>query len=236
MEQTAQIAVEGTAFHFDRLFDYRVPPEFVGKVTPGVRVLVPFGRGNRKIQGLVFQVSPVAQPDLKPVLGVLDAEPVIDGEGFRIIEFLAETTFCSYYDAMKCLLPAGLDGVLQEEFRLKRAPDAEEESRLSKEEQEVLAAVSEAESQKEVNRYFSEGDTVSRKKAARRLTEMGIFCCSNQVKAKGRAKTVRMVALAEERPQISLTAKQRKWSGFWKPQGPWGKRTPLIGRASGKGF
>lgn len=84
MEQTAQIAVEGTAFHFDRLFDYRVPPEFVGKVTPGVRVLVPFGRGNRKIQGLVFQVSPVAQPDLKPVLGVLDAEPVIDGEGFRL--------------------------------------------------------------------------------------------------------------------------------------------------------
>ena len=224
MEQTAQIAVEGTAFHFDRLFDYRVPPEFVGKAVPGVRVLVPFGRGNRKIQGLVFRVSPAAQPELKPVLGVLDPAPVIDEEGFRIIEFLAETTFCSYYDAMKCLLPAGLDGVLQEEFRLKRVPDADEEGRLSREEQEVLAAVSAAGSQREVNRYFSEGDTVSRKKAARRLTEMGIFSCSDQMKSKGRAKTVRMVALAEERPPVSLTAKQKEVVRVLEAAGPLGEK------------
>lgn len=210
MEQTAQIAVEGTAFHFDRLFDYRIPPELADKIKPGIRVLVPFGRGNRKIQGLVFYVLPSATPETKPILAVLDSEPVVDAEGFRIIEFLAETTFCSYYDALKCILPAGLEGIAQEEFRLVRFPTAEEEKQLTSEERAVLDEVSHADSQREVNRFFSEGDVDARKKAARKLTELGFLACFDSVKTKSRAKTLRMVALSENGPDISLTAKQKE--------------------------
>ncbi len=210
MEQTAQIAVEGTAFHFDRLFDYRIPPEFADKIKPGIRVLVPFGRGNRKIQGLVFYVLPSATPETKPILAVLDSEPVVDAEGFRIIKFLAETTFCSYYDALKCILPAGLEGIAQEEFRLVRFPTAEEEKQLTLEERAVLDEVSHADSQREVNRFFAEGDVDARKKVARKLTELGFLACFDSVKTKSRAKTLRMVALSENGPDISLTAKQKE--------------------------
>lgn len=220
MEQTAQIAVEGTAFHFDRLFDYQVPPALVGKIMPGMRVLVPFGRGNRKIQGLVFHVLPSASPGTKPILAVLDSEPVLDAEGFRIVEFLAETTFCSYYDALKCILPAGLDGVAQEEFRLVRFPSPEEEGQLSPDEWTVLRAVGEADSQREVNRFFSEGDAETRRKTARRLTELGFFSCSDTVKTRSRGRTVRMVELVDNRPDLSLTAKQKEVVRVLEESGP----------------
>ena len=224
MEQTAQIAVEGTAFHFDRLFDYRVPPELSGRVRRGVRVLVPFGKGNRKIQGLVFRTAEAEEAGRKPVLAVLDEEPVIGEEGFRIVEFLAETTFCSYYDALKCLLPAGLDHVVREEFRLVRMPEPEELELLSPEERLVLEAVSAASSQREINRFFSEEDVLSREKAARSLTERGIFTCTDLLKPRVRAKTVRMVRLSGKEPLPALTPKQREVVRVLRENGPLGEK------------
>ena len=56
---TAKIAVENTLYAFDRLFSYELPKELSGRVLPGVRVIVPFGRGNTKRVGLVFEISEI---------------------------------------------------------------------------------------------------------------------------------------------------------------------------------
>ena len=122
MELVAEVAVENALFYFDRLFSYRIPAALQGQAFRGVRVLVPFGRGNRKVQGLVFGVKE-AEPErpLKPLLAVIDREPVLNEEGFRILSFLVDTTFCSYYDALKCILPAGLNVTPAEEFRMVRS-------------------------------------------------------------------------------------------------------------------
>lgn len=213
MQQIAEIAVEGTAFHFDRLYRYEIPPEFAGRVQRGMRVLVPFGRGNRKLQGLVFSVFEGEEsPRFKPVLAVIDENPVIGEEAFRIIAYMADTTFCSCYDALKCILPAGLNGVVMEEYRLVRIPSDEEAIRLSEEEREALSAVSSAESQQQVNHYFAEGDTIARRKAARQLTEKGIFTCTDLVRARMGSKTEKMVRLAPDYDPdaISLTPKQKE--------------------------
>ncbi len=53
----AQVAVENTVYHFDKLFTYRVPLSLREQLKPGVRVSVPFGSGNRKRVGLVFSLS-----------------------------------------------------------------------------------------------------------------------------------------------------------------------------------
>ena len=50
---TAEIALEGASFSFDRLYTYTVPPVLFGSALPGCRVLVPFGRGNTKKQGII---------------------------------------------------------------------------------------------------------------------------------------------------------------------------------------
>ena len=72
MELVAEVAVESALFYFDRLFSYRIPAEIRQQIRRGVRVLVPFGRGNRKVQGLVFSIKQEdADRQLKSILAVL---------------------------------------------------------------------------------------------------------------------------------------------------------------------
>lgn len=58
MTEAVQAAVEGTAYSFDALFTYLVPEELCGRISAGMRVVVPFGRGNRSRIALVFAVEP----------------------------------------------------------------------------------------------------------------------------------------------------------------------------------
>ena len=53
----AEIALEGTAFAYDRLYTYTVPAVLKTAALPGCRVLVPFGRGNLKKQGVIFKLK-----------------------------------------------------------------------------------------------------------------------------------------------------------------------------------
>ena len=53
----AAVAVEKTALHFDKLFDYRVTDEHTAVLQPGMRVLIPFGASNSRRQGMVLAVS-----------------------------------------------------------------------------------------------------------------------------------------------------------------------------------
>ena len=50
----ARVAIEKSTVRFDKLFDYAVPEELAERLQPGCRVIVPFGRGNQKMQALVF--------------------------------------------------------------------------------------------------------------------------------------------------------------------------------------
>ena len=55
----AGVAVENTVYHFDKIFDYVIPAEFIDYALVGSRVCVPFGRGNNKRQAMVMYVKPV---------------------------------------------------------------------------------------------------------------------------------------------------------------------------------
>ncbi len=108
---TASVAVENTAYSFDKLFDYLIPESLADKVRAGCRVLVGFGRGSRKRQGFVFAVSEDFCDDgikLKPVLEVLDEEPVLTKEMLELASFVADRTFCTLFDAARSFLPSGI--------------------------------------------------------------------------------------------------------------------------------
>ena len=105
----AKIAVAAATYWVDRPFDYRIPPALTEKVVPGVRVVVPFGSGNRRTEGIVLSLG-TAQPGirLKSIASVLDAEPVLSPEMIRLALWLRERYFCTVYDAVHAMLPAGL--------------------------------------------------------------------------------------------------------------------------------
>ena len=108
-ERVAKIAVSAATYWIDKPYDYRIPEELADRVKPGVRVYVPFARGNRRSEGIVLALSDSSGYDkLKAILSVLDAEPVLGEEQIRLALFMRDRFFCTVYDAVKAMLPAGL--------------------------------------------------------------------------------------------------------------------------------
>ncbi len=105
----AKIAVSAATYWIDRPYDYLVPEEFGDRVQPGMRVSVPFSRGNRQTEGVVLAMADGSKYEtLKPILAVLDDKPVLTEQQLRLALFMRERFFCTVYDAVKAILPAGL--------------------------------------------------------------------------------------------------------------------------------
>lgn len=108
MNQLALVALQGATLEFDKLYTYVIPPDLFSKAKAGCRVLVPFGRGNRKRQGMIFAVSEGDVKGLKSIYSLIDDTPILNSEMLSVCRFLNERTFCTYYDAIHAVLPAGL--------------------------------------------------------------------------------------------------------------------------------
>ncbi len=102
----ASVAVSAAVYAIDKPYSYRIPDEYA--VEPGMRVLIPFGRGNRRCEGVVLSVSAEESKGLKAITAVLDEQPVLTQEFLRMAAFVRERYFCTFYDAIKAMLPAGL--------------------------------------------------------------------------------------------------------------------------------
>lgn len=143
-EQTlliAQVAVEKTAYHFDRLFSYIIPQTLVRKVAVGSRVLVPFAKGNRARQGFVLRLAAAAgETQLKEISCVLDEQPILTAELAQLALFIREHCFCTYYDAVKAMLPAGIQYKITPLYSVNTHAQPEERlNSLSQQECAVLA-------------------------------------------------------------------------------------------------
>lgn len=104
----AKIAVSAATYWLDKPYDYLIPEALLGKVKPGVRVTVPFSRGNRRSEGIVLGVSDRSDFDkLKPIESVLDNDPVLTPSQIRLALWMHDRFFCTVYDAVKTILPAG---------------------------------------------------------------------------------------------------------------------------------
>ena len=101
-----KIAVSAASFCLDKPYSYRIPEEM--ELRPGHRVQLPFGRGNRPCEGIVLSVEPGDGEGLKPVARCLDEEPLLCGWQLRLAAFMRERYFCTFYDAVRAMLPAGL--------------------------------------------------------------------------------------------------------------------------------
>ncbi len=102
----AKIAVDAANFAIDKPYSYAIP--FGMTLTPGMRVQLPFGRSNRRTEGVVLAVSEGDPTGLKPVDRCLDDAPLLSDTMLRLAAFLRERYFCTFYDAIRAMLPAGL--------------------------------------------------------------------------------------------------------------------------------
>ena len=115
----AKVAVSKAVYAIDKPYDYLVPAALEDRLRPGMRVLVPFGAGNRGSDGIVLALhQQESGGGLKAVTAALDEEPVLDRHGLQMALWMRERYFCTVYDAVKAMLPAGLYYALRDCVKL----------------------------------------------------------------------------------------------------------------------
>lgn len=115
----AKIAVAAATFAIDKPYSYCVPPELEEDLMPGMRVLVPFGQGNKRSEGIVLAISQQAEASkLKSIFTLLDERPVLDECGIKLALWLRERYFSTLYTAVLTMLPTGLWYTLRDRYRI----------------------------------------------------------------------------------------------------------------------
>lgn len=119
MLKIAKVAVEGTLYHFDMEFDYIIPENIDTNNLVGSRVLVPFGLGNKKKHGVVFEVvSGKLDEKIKPIYAVLDKAPLLSVEMISLARWMKRRYYCTLFDAVKTMLPSGINRKLVNYYKL----------------------------------------------------------------------------------------------------------------------
>ena len=135
------VAVERTAFCYDRPFHYSVPPALGRRLAPGCRVVIPFGGGRQTRLGVVLAVSstPPDAPKIKSVSRLLDDEPLLPADLVELIPVVKERCFCTLYEAYRAMVPVGLRHAMHALYSALSPEDTPPEDLLDEDERRLLA-------------------------------------------------------------------------------------------------
>ncbi len=220
-ERVAQVAVAGTAYHFDKLFDYAVPDALMESAQAGCRVLVPFGGGNRRRQGMIIGLRNNAEVErIKPIAAVLDEAPLLREEMLSLVQFLHDRTFCTYFDAAKAMLPAGISLRMADRYAPTKALLAADDGTLEDGERAVAGVLCAARGPVEREKLIKALSLSPESDLLERMTGKGLVTCESDPIRRISDATIRMVRLcAEEFSDQKLTQKQRAACEFLQEAG-----------------
>ena len=123
-DQICAVAVDAATYAIDKLYSYRVPDELREQVLIGTRVLVPFGFGNKRAEAVVLAFREDAGGmKLKPIIEVLDDTPILTAPQLKLAAWMRERLYCTFFDCVRIMLPAGLWFKRNETYTL--SPDAD---------------------------------------------------------------------------------------------------------------
>ena len=197
------VAVCAASYSFDQLFSYVA----TRRVDAGCRVIVPFGKGNTKRVGIVLSCAKQERTDLqlKSILSVVDEQPILSAEMLDLVFWLKEMTFCTYYDAVRTILPAGMQVQLVETIT---PAETLPETPLTEEEEHLFFCLKNAKTKAEFRRILADTDSKG-KKVVDALVEKGFLHRSETVKEKthGQAgiRMLRMAVSSAQMPRITQT-------------------------------
>ena len=207
-----RIAVEQATFSFDKLYSYLWPSE-LGDAQVGVRVLVPFGGGNRTRQGLVMEIAEQNETaGLKSISSVMDSEPLLNDEMLQLARFMQERTFCTLFDAVRSMVPTGL--YMQIKTVLRPAADISPDvlETLTPNERQILAFVSKCPGGADKESLLSRLGIEASSLALPRLLKLGVLVATDEgFRHTGDAtiRTARLLPQADDVPAPKLTDKQQ---------------------------
>lgn len=214
MYRVAKIAVDKAAFHFDKLFSYIIPEEMSEKAAEGMRVVVPFGSSNRKRQGIIVEICEET-PDvpLKPISEILDKKPMVSKELIDLSEYLADTSYVTRYEAIKAMLPSGINYDFKFTYAYNKEFDLEN-VKLSDVEKSIVLYLKDKDNFESENRLVDEFN-LNGVAILKKLVKVGALMSNESVKRRIGDKTLMMTRLAvsDDEAEVlmgKLTEKQKK--------------------------
>ena len=89
----------------EKTFDYLVPENMKNMIQIGKRVLVPFG--NQKLEGFIINIKQESEYDLKPIIKVIDEEPILTDELLKLGKEISDDIVCNLIKIYQAMLPVG---------------------------------------------------------------------------------------------------------------------------------
>lgn len=203
----ASVAVDRCLYPFDKLYDYIVPYGLEGSVSVGQLVTVPFGRGNKKRVALVYGLErkECDFSKLKPIADVSQNGITLNDEQLELSVWLKENTFCTYFDAVRTILPPGLNFSICASYLLN--DEKTDKSVLSSEELAVLEELEKVKSEKKLSQMISGIESSEESGAVDGLKAKGFIITNEEMKRRIGDETQQMVRLAEDFEQNDRAAK-----------------------------
>ena len=205
-EMYADVAV---ALAVPHLYTYRVPEEFRAEIAVGKRALIPFGRKYQT--GYVVRLADSAErEELKDLLDVLDAAPILTEPILRLTKWIAEYYFCAWGMAIKAALPAGIETVHAVTIRLNADGLAQPQTALFEDDLPSVAGKTQRAILKTLREHAALSLQDLQKKIGKKslhsalhlLEQRGLICVEESAKAgKTGAKSMQHVVLAEPQAQ-----------------------------------
>lgn len=201
----AKIALSEVSFDFDKLYSYVIPPHLIKSAKEGKRVLVPFGKGNRNKQGIIFEIVNENSQNLKSIISLIDEEPVLNKEMLLLAKHMHESVFCTYYDAVHSMLPTGINYKIIDFYSIN--PDFDCENLTDETEKAVFCYLkNKGETAKEdLVKNFSITD-----EQLALLTKKTALIKNSDTKRKVADATQKWVRLTSQQIEIKLTARQQE--------------------------
>lgn len=212
-----RVYVEKTTINFDKQFSYSVPFDLCEKVFVGQRVLVPFGKGNKKRQAIISEIyREETGAKLKPIFEIIDETPLVTDEMVSLANFVADRTFCTFYEALRPMLPIGVNVSVVKSYVLKKEYEKIDLDTLDENEKIIVQCLNNAKNPVKEKRLF-EILGVSNPKVFDSLQSLGVIeSIESAVRRVGDA-SVKMVTLPDgfdEDDNMKLTLKQKQVAAF----------------------
>ena len=204
----AGVAVENTAYHFDKLYDYIIPESVKDHAAPGCRVMISFGRGSVR-QGMIMELHKVTdKTGLKTISELLDREPVLTDELVRLAVSMKERCFCTLFEACKTMLPAGLSLRIMYSYGLSDKASATDEALLSDAEAQIVTYLRSRKTQVRSDRLLKNLGLIEDEPLVK-LYKKGILTRTEVTKKRIQDLSVKMVRLLDDTENRRYTDSQK---------------------------
>ena len=192
-----KVAVSAAPYSIDKPYSYLVPESLAAAAVPGVRVMVPFGRGNKESEGLILaRVQEPKLPGSKAIRQILDPEPVLDKAGIDLALWMRGRYFCTVFEAVKTILPAGLWYGLREIWSLAMEPETARSAAVGIPGAWQVLDLLEKQGGKADIRVLRDALGDGAEKPLKAMKKAEILACETDAKRKISDKSHRMVELA----------------------------------------